>query len=180
MKSYRLASLILCAALLSSCANSTGNRLRRANNASLGALSSSAATGIATNYNCPTRHNVEPDYDVYLDDSGSYSACTHKTDANQVKLMGRASRDATNNKICVFPAEIVDETHWYVKPDLATGRPLVQCKTLDASEALFTFAGTKYNAVFVAEERNQQQMSDCLQAGHYPSCPAFYSYGRFR
>lgn len=178
MKSIRFALLILCTALVG-CANTTGKFNRRAGNASLGALSSGATGESASLFSCPSSANVLPDYDVYLDGSGVYSACAHKSDANQVKLSGKASRNS-NNRICVFPAEVVDSTHWYVKPDLSTGRPLVSCQTLSGSEAVFNFAATKYNALFVAEEHDMQQMSDCLQSGHYPSCPAMYSYGRFK
>lgn len=124
-------------------------------------------------YQCPYSPNVTPDYDRYLDGSGHYNVCYHRDSREKILVHGRTRESDT---ICIYPVEIVDEQHVYVKPD-AQGLPWNTCVQVADTGVHAEFAGASFNAVIVVERHLNQQMRECLIG--VGSCPD-YSFGRFR
>ncbi|MCM2322432.1 MAG: hypothetical protein NDJ90_04135 [Oligoflexia bacterium] len=172
--------LITMAVLLSSCAPIGRTYVPRAGESS---FSRASALGVidtesSGDFSCPGSPNVVPDYDSENDGSGYFTVCASRTDNAKLFIRGQTAR---SNTICVFPAQVVDSRHTYWKPELGTGLPWNQCVSAieDVEGALLTFAGINFNAVFIVEEMDRDQMQLCLGNGNYYGCPA-YSFGRFR
>jgi hypothetical protein len=126
-------------------------------------------------YSCPLQANIQPDYDWELDGSGYYTACTHKSSSYSIKLHGKTSGAGT---ICVFPAQYIDDEHIVLKQD-EIGAPMYRCMKTNTDGLIFTFDKTNFNALFIVEGQDLQQMRMCLVGGKYSQCP-HYSYGIFR
>jgi len=130
----------------------------------------------SSNYRCPSNPNVIPDYDDRLDGTGQYSVCTHRSSESQILIQADSYQ---NEKLCIFPAQVIDSKHIYVKPDTQTGAPWHQCIPQANSGIFADFTGIQYNAVFIIDGSDEYQMTKCLIGGNYYACPQ-YSFGQFR
>jgi hypothetical protein len=137
-------------------------------------------------FSCPSSPNVVPDYDYDLDGSGYYNVCYHRTSQADIKFTGRT---ASSNVVCVFPAEYVNATNIFVKPDVdaGTNAPWYQCRELTGSPdgatssgVRMSFPGIRWNAAFIVEGTQAAlEMQRCLAQNNYYACPR-YSFGIFR
>jgi len=125
---------------------------------------------------CPNETNINPDYDLYLDGSGAYKACTISGVVESVLVAGHPHN---GTKICAFPVRIIDENHIYAQQDLKTNLPLYTCLTANDEGVTFTFAKLNYEGLFIVEQANVSSMQLCLGSGSYALCPAF-AFGQFR
>ncbi len=128
------------------------------------------------NYTCPQSANTLPDYDYKNDGSGKYTVCEKKDSTAEILIHGKTSEYGA---VCVFPVQVIDESHIYVKPDVATGLPMVTCYEATKRGVYAKFAGVRFNATFIVEYQYANAMRACLLSGNYYTCPN-YSYGRFR
>jgi len=121
-----------------------------------------------------------------LDGSGFYEVCTHNENANDIMIHGETY---FSDQICVFPAEVIDSTgQIFLKQDIAHNSILYKCVRAEDGGAPVRFDFTNYNAFFIVEQPNFNQMLSCLTAPggpNYYACPntsgsGYYSYGRFR
>ncbi len=127
-------------------------------------------------YTCPSQVNVTPTYDADIERTHDYTVCRHRTDESKIML---DLSPFIARKICVFPIEVIDAQNILTKANTQTGGLFNQCTDLAASGAFVEFKGIQYNAVFVVDYANQQQMQQCLLSGNEYLCPAF-SFGQFR
>jgi hypothetical protein len=132
------------------------------------------------NFDCPTSPNVLEEYDDDLRETGTFSVCTAKTSAFRIRVHGKTK---SNDSICVFPAQYIDRTRILAKPD-SRGYPMSACASADSIPAgssglIFEFANTNFNAVFIVEAQDRDQMQMCLFSNNPFGCPE-YSYGKFR
>lgn len=134
------------------------------------------SSGISIEYRCPSNPNVIPDFDGKLDGTGQYSVCTHNSSKSQILIQPESYQ---NEKLCIFPAQVIDSKHVYVKPDTQTGGPWHQCIPHADSGIFADFPGIQYNAVFIVDGSDEYQMTKCLIGGNYYACPQ-YSFGQFR
>lgn len=133
-------------------------------------------TGEDPEYSCPEDPNVIPDY-ADIDDTGNFTVCRHRNNAAQILVHGTTRVSST---LCIYPVEIVDESHVFTKPDLSQGgAPTFQCIGATEKGVYANFQQMSYNAVFIVEGPDRARMSACLVRGDYMTCPRF-SYGRFR
>jgi hypothetical protein len=83
----------------------------------------------------------------------------------------------------LFPIQYIDSTHAFYKPDLTTGLPLANCVTIDSSNSSngveMSFANITFNAAFIVDDTDKDQMQLCLANANSSACP-LYSYGKFR
>lgn len=132
--------------------------------------------GLNSDFSCPENPNILPDDDEKLDGTGRYSVCHNKSSQAEILIHGEGQ---IGESICIYPAQVIDSQHVYVKPDLQTGGPWHQCITIASTGVYANFASIEYNAVFIVESTDEKQMTRCLIGGNYYYCPK-YSFGRFR
>ena len=126
-------------------------------------------------YVCPVQTNIFPVDDTSYGE-GEFRVCTHRASVSEILIHGQTR---VSDKICVFPAERVDDSHVFFKPDAASGLPWSQCGAPTAAGFFAKFAGVKYNVVFIVEAPDKQAMERCLAMNTPYSCPV-YSRGQFR
>ena len=159
-----------------------GNPFARREFSPLGAKSRSFSTtsaDIAPGYSCPLSPNVK---NTRTGDAAIF-ACASAQNSSDVALLVEAPLQS----VCVFPAQVVDATHVYWKIDPATGGPMVKCGALPASisfydpilPAIFSFPSTNYNAVYVVDQVDREDMNLCMVMGQ-GYCPSDYYFGKFR
>lgn len=126
-------------------------------------------------YTCPTSENIVPADDRALEDLPRYTACTHRSDASKVKLVGYSS---TSRMICVFPVQYISGTQFVYKFDAAY-QPMYQCHDgwADQHAKELSFPYTNFNGVVVVDEGLRPQMSSALVAG---SALPMHAMGKFR
>ncbi|HAR43178.1 MAG TPA: hypothetical protein DCS07_11220 [Bdellovibrionales bacterium] len=166
------------ALLLGGCGNMSkpGKIIAPASTFSPGGIPGDLSAASSDEYVCPATPNVLADYDFEFNGSGTYTVCQSQNLEN-IEIHGKT---AQSNTICVFPIQYVNEQNIYWKPELATGRPLSSCITVNSTAGVYaTFPGITFNAVFIVENTDRWQMEQCLITGTYATCP-HYSYGKFR
>lgn len=137
---------------------------------------SSSFTINSNQFACPSSPNVLPDYDSRLDGTGRYTVCATPSSKSRILVHGKTT---SSKQICIYPAQVIDQKHVYVKPDLSTNLPWNQCSEIIDGGVTAQFDSIEFNAVFIVEEPDQAQMTSCLIGGNYYSCPT-YSFGKFR
>lgn len=140
-----------------------------------GGLAGGTAPG-AIGYTCASHANVRPDYDYNRDGTGHYTVCPKTGAVAEVLVYGEIHH---GSKLCLFPAQVVDDSHIYLKPDAQSGLPWVQCVAPSEAGAALSFADISWNAAFIVPNTEVAAMQACLGAGNYYGCPA-YSFGQFR
>jgi hypothetical protein len=130
----------------------------------------------SSDYRCPSSPNVMPNWDRAIDGSGRYTVCPSRTDFANILIHGKTS---VSNEICVFPAQYISETNIYTKPAADGTGAMNACIQATQTGVYASFKEINYNAVFIVEKRNHQQMVDCLILKNYNFCPEF-SFGVFR
>jgi hypothetical protein len=140
------------------------------------AYTGTPTSGTNSDYRCVNEPNVLPDYDWDLDGSGRYTVCPSTKAFSDILIHGSTSY---GNEICVFPAQYIDDSHIYTKPTLSGTGPISACVQGTPNGAYASFQGVNYNAVFIVEKRDYQQMMECLIQRNYYFCPSF-SFGTFR
>ncbi len=132
-------------------------------------------------YDCSKRNTIEPKFIVHELNTDTYTACANKTKTTEILLSGKPyiENGATQQRLCVFPVEIVDVRHVYPKWDFKTNAALSTCTAYSADGMHFDFPLTRYNAVIVVAESQRGAMSLCLGTGNTQACPE-YSYGQFK
>lgn len=141
--------------------------------------STSAPESQVAGYNCPAFPNVRNARTGEI----SMTACPSAQNGSDVALLV----ESPIQSVCVFPAQVVDSTHVYWKIDAATGGPLVKCGALPVvtsyydpiKPAIFSFPSTNYNAVYVVDEIDREDMNLCMIMGQ-SYCPMDYYFGKFR
>jgi hypothetical protein len=178
----------LIALLVSSCGNYAGGArgIRISSNGiSYGAtadLSGLSGIGNTTegNYTCPNSANVLPNGDSNYDSKGKYTVCTNASNQANILIHGKTR---ASSGFCLFPIQYIDSTHAFYKPDLTTGLPLANCVTIDSSNSSngveMSFANITFNAAFIVDDTDKDQMQLCLANANSSACP-LYSYGKFR
>jgi hypothetical protein len=133
----------------------------------------------ALTYNCPSQANVVPDYDWDFNGTGYYTVCPSKNNLSDILVHGNAP---IQGPICVFPAQIASNGQVFAKPDVNKndGSPWVQCLSPGNDGVHMSFTGISWNAAFIVDAADVQQMSLCIQGGIYMYCPKHYSFGSFR
>jgi hypothetical protein len=136
------------------------------------------STGSSTdpNYTCPDNPNVVPDYDWYHDGSEQFTVCPKNTSIYDILVHGKTHSSDT---ICVYPTQVIDSQHVYVKPDVTTGLPLSVCIKIADTGVYANFDQINFNAAFIVEQPDDAAMRTCLYQGNYTNCPR-YSFGKFR
>jgi hypothetical protein len=137
---------------------------------------SSSSNTSSNAYRCPSSTNVFPDEEYALNGGGRYTVCTTSKSAANILVHGTTSR---SNRVCIYPAQVIDEQHVYVKPDTSTGLPWHQCSEISDLGVPASFPNINYNAVFIVEGPDESAMTSCLMGGNYFACPE-YSFGQFR
>ena len=127
-------------------------------------------------YQCPQKDNVVPDYDYQFDGTGFFKVCVNPISNYLIKIHGSTP---SGGAICVFPAQIVDSRHTFTKPD-NIGAPMFTCYEINKTGIVADFEKTNFNAAFIVDEKDREQMQYCLMGGNYFACPKNYSFGRFR
>ena len=145
-------------------------------------LSSSGSGG----FNCPALdvNNVVPDYNFNNNGTGFFQVCTEAANPAALLIKGIGAT-STNDQICVFPAETsgggtdYQQTSWVPG---TSGLPLYQCgpASLQQGTMLSFPSGTVFNAAFIVDAGQANQMFECLQTDNPANCPQQYSYGEFR
>jgi hypothetical protein len=132
----------------------------------------------ALTYACPDKPNVVPDYDYDFTGTGYFTVCPSKSNLADILVHGSSH---SGGAICVFPALIAANGQVFAKPDLdKAGAPWAQCTAPDVDGIHLTFSQISYNAAFIVDSTDLEQMSLCIQGGQYQYCPKNYSFGRFR
>lgn len=177
MKILITTSLLILGASVSGCANRLlSDDPYGAGNLSVSQDLSAPGNADLSQFQCPSNPNVLPEYDQHLDGTGQYTACASTASTADLLLHGQT---VSSTAICVYPAQYVDATHIFTKPDPSTGAPIYSCQEISPDGVKVSFPSVNYNMVFVVEQPNRQAMSNCLITHDYTSCPV-YSYGRFR
>jgi len=137
-----------------------------------------SATNAAA-YTCPGSPNVVPDYDWAFNGTGYYTVCPSKSNLSDILVHGTP---VAGTGVCIFPAEIAANGQVFAKPDVtkADGSPWVQCVQPGADGVHASFPGINWNAAFIVDVADVQQMGLCIQGGIYSYCPKNYSFGAFR
>jgi hypothetical protein len=185
---YRLllsAVLGFAAAALGGCGNINPDLVARASKDSLtgttGTLDPFANGGFTDpGYTCPGSPNLKPTYTYHTDGSDTYTACPSQANSTDVSIHGKPSADTpagVTRRICVFPIQIVDASHFYPKYN-QYARPTVSCVAF-AEPIRLSYPATNYNALAIVEEADEARMEDCLAKLNTSICPA-YSRGQFR
>lgn len=161
---------------LTGCGKLSNRYVARAPSSSYNVSSSSYTVATNSDYACPDSPNVVPDYDQLHDGSGYFTVCPSRAQKSDVLVHGEI---AAGSQVCIFPAQVIDDAHIYVKPDLQTGLPWVQCTDVAETGIYGSFPGINWNAAFIVSNLEKDQMRSCLATGNYYACPS-YSFGRFR
>jgi hypothetical protein len=129
-------------------------------------------------YACPKDTNIRPDWDWSFDGAGHYRVCPSRTQYSDIMITGKTS---ISSRICVFPAEFIDEQNIFTIPNPAlNGGPRYVCLNTTSGLGVYaTFANVRYNAAFIVEGPLVDQMYDCLVQKTPGTCPR-YSFGVFR
>lgn len=178
-KTFLLFILGLLAVATTGCGNILKPYVPRAPEGSYGRSPASvrpSTGGSPQGYACPDSPNVVPDYDYERDGTGQFSVCHNRDSQADILVHGSISQGTS---ICIFPAQVIDDQHIYVKPDVQTGLPWSQCVEVTDQGAYARFEGISWNAAFIVESIHKSQMQSCLFGGNYYGCPR-YSFGRFR
>lgn len=126
---------------------------------------------------CQTDQAIQPEYDLSVDGSGYFSACTSTEHSSGVVVFGEPLDPS--KRICVFPAEVVSTGGIYPKID-GNGFPMFQCGDNRSTGESFTFDKTNFNALFIVPYQDRHSMQQCLTTGNYFMCPKSFSYGKFK
>jgi hypothetical protein len=182
--------LVGCAALVTSCAQGNptlvGSNYSSISGVTNGNTSGSLSSNVEGQYRCPAsdQYNVVPNYNYNNNGTGYFQVCVDSSSTSDVLVNGKGSA-LPNDAICVFPVEstntgtATEQTDWIPGPN---GVPLAQCMTAGGLSAntVFNFAGVTWNAAFIVDATQQQQMIECLYYDDPSMCPQQYSYGKFR
>lgn len=175
-----LVILLAAAAALSSACGNLVPRERKASPAEyqgLGSVSTITTPGLSSDaFSCAEQPNVLPDYDETFDGARRYTVCRSRNNQTDIQVHGQT---AGSKSICVFPAQEINSTHIYAKPDLVTGGLVHHCAEITENGVIASFPNVNFNAAFIVEGEDFQQMQACLVVGNYWGCPN-YSYGKFR
>lgn len=135
-------------------------------------------------YTCSAEPNVIPNYDWDFDGTGFYTVCRSKTKLEELKVYGLA---ANSKSICMFPivygfGNQADSISIYRDPKkVSTVDPASDvfdyCFEAKEDGAVIQGFGTlSYNAVFVVEKQDEDEMKQCLHLEAYALCPR-YAFG---
>lgn len=171
-RNLTLALLIFTATLLTGCGPSLGIG-ESANE--MGENAYSFYQQIDSNYVCPSSENITPPDDRVMDGTQHYVACTHRSNAAKIKVIGYSS---TSRMICAFPVQYLSEERFVYKLDSA-GQPMYRCydgwNTEHSQELEFTY--TNFNGVLIADQSLRPQMSTALVSG---GVLPMHAIGKFR
>lgn len=157
--------------------NATPPNLANSNNSSL----VNNPENIIPGFNCPNNDNVVPYSDTRQNGSGYYKACASQASNFIVRLYGQTY---TSERICVFPAQATNSAYLpnfsgvVIRTD-SYGVPVSQCFSMTETMLDARFDNLYFNFVFVTEESNRWNMTQCMLNGNLNQCP-FFSHGKFR
>ncbi len=167
-------SFTLLALATFSCANSANTLYGQTSTSSNSTMLSGTAGSSLTqgSYTCPLDPNVVPINDPYLNGTDEFKVCKDASAPNQILIHGETE---ISNQICVIPA--------YSSPTgvVAYTQETIQCPMLTSGSTTgvnVSYPGLTFNAVYIVEAQNSEQLLSCLQTGQ--NCPSSYSYGVFQ
>lgn len=174
----------LALSLLCACTNMSDGKKNSSKSDTSSGISGSIVTQTMNQtpgYKCPTNDNVVPYSDTRQNGSGYYKACT--ADASQfiTRLYGQTY---TSERICVFPAQATSNVYLpnfsgvIIRTD-GYGVPVSQCFSIADTFLDARFDNLYFNFVFVTEESNRWNMTQCMLNRNLNQCP-FFSHAKFR
>ncbi len=133
------------------------------------------------NYTCAADYNIKPANDISGQGFKDFKGCASTSSAWKALAV---AKDSNLKRVCVYPAQYIDQSHLYLKPDLTQpGKYLSACVDLGSAgknAASVEFTNVNYNYFYIVDEDKKSQMEACLTNMNLGACEGIISKGKFR
>ena len=115
--------------------------------------------------------------------ASQYRTCNNPNSAGSIELF---KEDAATTNVCIFPAKVTNGSIslFISNPGAVdSSRYVVQCTTTRNPGIIVNFNGLDFNAIYVVNYADVNNMTTCIGSGTIGSCAAYFgfnvSYGQF-